>query len=192
MAFLPQIVMNFAFRWPNIPAPLTGVNGAENMGQLGCCCPGKRSALTAPPSSAHGLGERWAAALEPLDSRASLSVSPMNWSILFPPSIHLDFGLVYAGSCPIASFALLLCFSVSSCGPRCCSAIALPGFVSGFACSEMNSLISRCFGLKLNQSSPTLPPKVIPKLKPRWDVHLSGDDDQLGYAGESLSSVLGE
>ncbi len=30
------------------------------------------------------------------------------------------------------------------------------------------------------------------KLKPRWDVHLSGDDDQLGYAGESLSSVLGE
>ena len=31
-----------------------------------------------------------------------------------------------------------------------------------------------------------------PKLKPRWDVHLSGDDDQPGYAGESLSSVLGE
>ena len=30
-----------------------------------------------------------------------------------------------------------------------------------------------------------------PKLKPRWDVHLSGDDDQLGCAGESLSSVLG-
>ena len=30
------------------------------------------------------------------------------------------------------------------------------------------------------------------KLKPRWDVHLSGDDDQLGYAGESLSPVLGE
>ena len=30
------------------------------------------------------------------------------------------------------------------------------------------------------------------KLKPRWDVHLSGDDDQPGYAGESLSSVLGE
>ena len=30
------------------------------------------------------------------------------------------------------------------------------------------------------------------KLKPRWDVHLSGDDDQLGYAGEPLSSVLGE
>ena len=30
------------------------------------------------------------------------------------------------------------------------------------------------------------------KLKPRWDVHLSGDDDQLGCAGESLSSVLGE
>ncbi len=29
------------------------------------------------------------------------------------------------------------------------------------------------------------------KLKPRWDVHLSGDDDQLGCAGESLSSVLG-
>ena len=35
--------------------------------------------------------------------------------------------------------------------------------------------------------------RVVPtKLKPRWDVHLSGDDDQLGYAGESLSSVLGE
>ena len=32
----------------------------------------------------------------------------------------------------------------------------------------------------------------LPKLKPRWDVHLSDDDDQLGYAGESLSSVLGE
>ena len=31
-----------------------------------------------------------------------------------------------------------------------------------------------------------------PKLKPRWDVHLSGDDDQLGCVGESLSSVLGE
>ena len=30
------------------------------------------------------------------------------------------------------------------------------------------------------------------KLKPRWDVHLIGDDDQPGYAGESLSSVLGE
>ena len=30
------------------------------------------------------------------------------------------------------------------------------------------------------------------KLKPRWDVHLSGDGDQLGCAGESLSSVLGE
>ena len=30
------------------------------------------------------------------------------------------------------------------------------------------------------------------KPKPRWDVHLGGDDDQLGYAGESLSSVLGE
>ena len=30
------------------------------------------------------------------------------------------------------------------------------------------------------------------KLKPRWDVHLSGDDDQLGCAGGSLSSVLGE
>ena len=30
------------------------------------------------------------------------------------------------------------------------------------------------------------------KLKPRWDVHLSGDDDQLGCAGEFLSSVLGE
>ncbi len=33
---------------------------------------------------------------------------------------------------------------------------------------------------------------VVPKLKPRWDVHLSGDGDQLGCAGESLSSVLGE
>ena len=33
---------------------------------------------------------------------------------------------------------------------------------------------------------------TLPKLKPRWDVHLSGDDDQLGYAGESLSSILGE
>ena len=32
----------------------------------------------------------------------------------------------------------------------------------------------------------------VAKLKPRWDVHLSGDDDQPGYAGESLSSVLGE
>ena len=31
-----------------------------------------------------------------------------------------------------------------------------------------------------------------PKPKPRWNVHLSGADDQLGYAGESLSSVLGE
>ena len=39
------------------------------MGQLGCCCPGERSALTAPPSSAHSLGERWEAALKPLDSR---------------------------------------------------------------------------------------------------------------------------
>ena len=33
---------------------------------------------------------------------------------------------------------------------------------------------------------------LMTKLKPRWDVHLSGDDDQPGYAGESLSSVLGE
>ena len=32
----------------------------------------------------------------------------------------------------------------------------------------------------------------LTKLKPRWDVHLSGDADQLGCAGESLSSVLGE
>ena len=31
-----------------------------------------------------------------------------------------------------------------------------------------------------------------PKLKPRWDVHSSRDDDQLGCAGESLSSILGE
>ena len=35
-------------------------------------------------------------------------------------------------------------------------------------------------------------PAGEPKLKPRWDVHLSGADDQLGYAAESLSSVLGE
>ncbi len=33
---------------------------------------------------------------------------------------------------------------------------------------------------------------TYPKLKPRWNVHLSGDDDQLGCAGEFLSSVLGE
>ena len=33
---------------------------------------------------------------------------------------------------------------------------------------------------------------VVTKLKPRWDVHLSGDDDQPGCAGEFLSSVLGE
>ena len=32
----------------------------------------------------------------------------------------------------------------------------------------------------------------VAKLKPRWDVHLSGDVDQLGCAGESLLSVLGE
>ncbi len=36
------------------------------------------------------------------------------------------------------------------------------------------------------------PGTVCTKLKPRWDVHLSGDDDQLGCAGKSLSSVLGE
>ena len=35
-------------------------------------------------------------------------------------------------------------------------------------------------------------PGQVSKLKPRWDVHLSGDDDQLGCAGKSLSSVLGE
>ena len=35
------------------------------------------------------------------------------------------------------------------------------------------------------------PDARIAKLKPRWDVHLSGDDP-LGCAGESLSSVLGE
>ena len=34
------------------------------------------------------------------------------------------------------------------------------------------------------------PPATKPK--PRWDVHLSGDDDQMGGAGESLSSVLGK
>ncbi len=39
---------------------------------------------------------------------------------------------------------------------------------------------------------PSIPVLRITKLKPRWDVHLSGDDDQLGCAGESLSSVLGE
>ena len=33
---------------------------------------------------------------------------------------------------------------------------------------------------------------VPPKPKPRWDVHLCDDDDQLRYAGESLSSVLGK
>ena len=38
----------------------------------------------------------------------------------------------------------------------------------------------------------TQTPDNWPKLKPRWDVHLSGDGDQLGCAGESLSSVLGE
>ena len=37
-----------------------------------------------------------------------------------------------------------------------------------------------------------IPTKVGTKLKPRWDVHLSGDDDQLGCAGASLSSVFGE
>ena len=36
------------------------------------------------------------------------------------------------------------------------------------------------------------PAPGAPKLKPRWDVHSSGDDDQMGCAGESLSSVLGE
>ena len=40
--------------------------------------------------------------------------------------------------------------------------------------------------------STSIPPSARPKLKPRWDVHLIGDDDQPGYAGESLSSVLGE
>ena len=34
--------------------------------------------------------------------------------------------------------------------------------------------------------------KRTPKLKPRWDVHLWGDADWLGCAGESISSVLGE
>ena len=37
-----------------------------------------------------------------------------------------------------------------------------------------------------------MPEKALTKLKPRWDVHLSGDDDQLGCAGESISSVPGE
>ena len=37
-----------------------------------------------------------------------------------------------------------------------------------------------------------LAPAATALLKPRWDVHLSGDGDQLGCAGESLSSVLGE
>ena len=34
--------------------------------------------------------------------------------------------------------------------------------------------------------------EIATKLKPRWDLHLIGDDDQLACAGESLSSVLGE
>ena len=42
--------------------------------------------------------------------------------------------------------------------------------------------------LHWHQSNEELKTKLIP----RWDVHLSGDDDQLGCAGESLSSVLGE
>ena len=37
-----------------------------------------------------------------------------------------------------------------------------------------------------------LPRFLIAKLKPRWDVHSRGDEDWLGYASESLSSVLGE
>ena len=32
----------------------------------------------------------------------------------------------------------------------------------------------------------------LTKLKPRWDVHLSGDDEHLGCVGASRSSVLGE
>ena len=50
-------------------------------------------------------------------------------------------------------------------------------------------------GVRLRSSvddPPLFPLARESKLKPRWDVHLSGDDDQLGYAGESLSSVLGE
>ena len=47
-------------------------------------------------------------------------------------------------------------------------------------CSSAISLYWLCTG------------RTASKLKPRWDVHLSGDDEQLGCAGESLSSVLGE
>ena len=46
--------------------------------------------------------------------------------------------------------------------------------------------------MKKSQYSPGQVTFSHTKLKPRWDVHLSGDDDQLGYAGEPLSSVLGE
>ena len=54
--------------------------------------------------------------------------------------------------------------------------------------SDKSRILRRYFpGMTRNSEMSTQP-----KLKPRWDVHLSGDDDQLGYAGKSLSSVLGE
>ena len=49
--------------------------------------------------------------------------------------------------------------------------------------------------LRRSENTIQVKPSLVqstPKLKPRWDVPLSGDDDQLGCAGESLSSVLGE
>ena len=46
--------------------------------------------------------------------------------------------------------------------------------------------------IKLKSLYPSIQHLRTTKLKPRWDVHLSGDDDQLGCASESLSSVLGE
>ena len=52
--------------------------------------------------------------------------------------------------------------------------------------SDKSRILRRYFpGMTRNSEMST-----EPKLKPRWDVHLSGDDDQLGYAGESLSSYL--
>ena len=47
--------------------------------------------------------------------------------------------------------------------------------------------------LTSNQLTGEIPSSLgnLTNLKPRWDVHLSGDDP-LGCAGESLSSVLGE
>ena len=54
--------------------------------------------------------------------------------------------------------------------------------------SDKSRILRRYFpGMTRNSEMST-----EPKLKPRWDVHLSSYDDQLGCAGESLSSVLGE